>query len=161
MWHLRVLGFRTVTPHSPIQGVSPTPSTAISQLLPPSTVVFLTRQLPLTDFLYLPSNSDLESGIINGPAVDIRLHHTSCTPMASILRNLSIRATAPSRNSTLSFPNRNSNLILSRVSPSLSQTSFSLAQRSTMATDAPKKMEWLVVIPDFPGAHQKRLEVRP
>ncbi|KAG7289772.1 hypothetical protein NEMBOFW57_006148 [Staphylotrichum longicolle] len=31
-----------------------------------------------------------------------------------------------------------------------------------MATsDAPKKMEWLVVVPDFPGAHQKRLEVRP
>jgi hypothetical protein len=31
-----------------------------------------------------------------------------------------------------------------------------------MATsDAPKKMEWLVVVPDFPGVQQKRLEVRP
>jgi hypothetical protein len=25
----------------------------------------------------------------------------------------------------------------------------------------PEKMEWLVVVPDFPGAHEKRLEVRP
>ncbi|KAH6627162.1 hypothetical protein B0J18DRAFT_465107 [Chaetomium sp. MPI-SDFR-AT-0129] len=30
-----------------------------------------------------------------------------------------------------------------------------------MATEAPKKIEWLVVIPDFPGAHEKRIEVRP
>ncbi|KAK4040305.1 hypothetical protein C8A01DRAFT_35728 [Parachaetomium inaequale] len=30
-----------------------------------------------------------------------------------------------------------------------------------MATEAPKKMEWLVVIPDFPGVHEKRLAVRP
>ncbi|KAH6641769.1 hypothetical protein F5144DRAFT_600370 [Chaetomium tenue] len=30
-----------------------------------------------------------------------------------------------------------------------------------MATEAPKKVEWLVVIPDFPGAQAKRLEVRP
>lgn len=26
---------------------------------------------------------------------------------------------------------------------------------------APRKYEWLVVVPDFPGALQKRLEVRP
>ncbi|KAK4121330.1 hypothetical protein N657DRAFT_665613 [Parathielavia appendiculata] len=32
----------------------------------------------------------------------------------------------------------------------------------TMATKSePKKMEWLVVIPDIPGAHEKRLAVRP
>ncbi|KAK3307898.1 uncharacterized protein B0T15DRAFT_522937 [Chaetomium strumarium] len=31
-----------------------------------------------------------------------------------------------------------------------------------MATGAaPNKTEWLVVVPDFPGAQQKRLEVRP
>ncbi|KAK4249091.1 hypothetical protein C7999DRAFT_13044 [Corynascus novoguineensis] len=30
-----------------------------------------------------------------------------------------------------------------------------------MATETPKKMEWLVVVPDFPGAREKRLEVRP
>jgi len=31
-----------------------------------------------------------------------------------------------------------------------------------MATaDAPKKMEWLVVVPDFAGAQEKRLAVRP
>ncbi|KAL2152698.1 hypothetical protein VTH82DRAFT_5882 [Thermothelomyces myriococcoides] len=30
-----------------------------------------------------------------------------------------------------------------------------------MATEAPKKFEWLVVVPDFPGAHEKRLAVRP
>ncbi|AEO57079.1 hypothetical protein MYCTH_100127 [Thermothelomyces thermophilus ATCC 42464] len=30
-----------------------------------------------------------------------------------------------------------------------------------MATEAPKKMEWLVVVPDFPGAHEKRIAVRP
>ncbi|KAK0672466.1 hypothetical protein QBC41DRAFT_217315 [Cercophora samala] len=29
------------------------------------------------------------------------------------------------------------------------------------STEAPKKIEWLVVVPDFPGAHEKRLEVRP
>jgi hypothetical protein len=29
-----------------------------------------------------------------------------------------------------------------------------------MATEATKKMEWLVVIPDFAGAQAKRLEVR-
>ncbi|KAL2269178.1 hypothetical protein VTJ83DRAFT_4024 [Remersonia thermophila] len=29
------------------------------------------------------------------------------------------------------------------------------------ASEAPKKIEWLVVIPDRPGAHEKRLEVRP
>ncbi|KAK3904095.1 hypothetical protein C8A05DRAFT_32148 [Staphylotrichum tortipilum] len=28
-------------------------------------------------------------------------------------------------------------------------------------TDTPKKMEWLVVVPDFPGVHEKRLAVRP
>jgi predicted RNase H-like HicB family nuclease len=31
-----------------------------------------------------------------------------------------------------------------------------------MATDTtPKKYEWLVVVPDFPGVHQKRMDVRP
>ncbi|KAL2158209.1 hypothetical protein VTH06DRAFT_4529 [Thermothelomyces fergusii] len=30
-----------------------------------------------------------------------------------------------------------------------------------MATEAPKKMEWLVVVPDFPGVHEKRIAVRP
>ncbi|KAJ4302401.1 hypothetical protein N0V88_002545 [Collariella sp. IMI 366227] len=34
-----------------------------------------------------------------------------------------------------------------------------------MATEAqqqqPKKMEWLVVVPDFPGAHEKRIAIRP
>lgn len=30
-----------------------------------------------------------------------------------------------------------------------------------MATESPKKIEWLVVVPDFAGAHEKRLEVRP
>ncbi|KAK4104533.1 hypothetical protein N658DRAFT_492632 [Parathielavia hyrcaniae] len=29
------------------------------------------------------------------------------------------------------------------------------------AESGPKKMEWLVVIPDFPGAHEKRIAVRP
>ncbi|KAK0708792.1 hypothetical protein B0T21DRAFT_352825 [Apiosordaria backusii] len=29
------------------------------------------------------------------------------------------------------------------------------------STESPKKIEWLVVIPDFPAAHEKRLEVRP
>lgn len=33
------------------------------------------------------------------------------------------------------------------------------AMSSTAA--APRKFEWLVVVPDFPGALQKRLEVRP
>ncbi|KAK4188038.1 hypothetical protein QBC35DRAFT_497237 [Podospora australis] len=35
-------------------------------------------------------------------------------------------------------------------------------QKRTMApSENPKKIEWLVVIPDFPGANEKRLEVRP
>jgi predicted RNase H-like HicB family nuclease len=29
------------------------------------------------------------------------------------------------------------------------------------SADGPKKWEWLVVVPDFPGVHEKRLEVRP
>lgn len=36
-----------------------------------------------------------------------------------------------------------------------------LLHRNTMATQAPKKIEWLVVVPDFPGVHEKRIEVRP
>ncbi len=83
--------------------------------------------------------------------------------MASRLRNLSFRALSQSRkfnyNCTPPF-------ILTRQSPVTPFRSafptLPLTHRNTMATsDAPKKMEWLVVIPDFPGAHEKRLEVRP
>jgi uncharacterized protein YciI len=71
--------------------------------------------------------------------------------MASHLRNLSIRAFSLSRTR-----------ILSPLSGKITVTPFHLTQqRNTMATEAPKKMEWLVVIPDFPGAQAKRLEVRP
>lgn len=73
-------------------------------------------------------------------------------PMASHLRNLSIRAFfTPSPTRTLT-----------PLSRKFTVTPFHLAQqRNTMATEAPKKIEWLVVIPDFPGAQAKRLEVRP
>ena len=83
--------------------------------------------------------------------------------MASRLRNLSFRALSRSRNfnSNCTLP-----FLLTRQSPATPfRTAFPtlpLTHRNTMATsDAPKKMEWLVVIPDFPGAHEKRLEVRP
>ncbi|KAK4201463.1 hypothetical protein QBC40DRAFT_278261 [Triangularia verruculosa] len=33
--------------------------------------------------------------------------------------------------------------------------------RTMTSTEIPHKIEWLVVVPDFPGAHEKRLEVRP
>jgi uncharacterized protein YciI len=71
--------------------------------------------------------------------------------MASHLRNLSIRAFSPSRIR-----------VLTPISGRIPVTPFRLTQqRNTMATETPKKMEWLVVIPDFPGAQAKRLEVRP
>ncbi|KAM7218730.1 hypothetical protein V8F06_005884 [Rhypophila decipiens] len=31
----------------------------------------------------------------------------------------------------------------------------------TIMSSSPQKFEWLVIIPDFPGAKEKRLEVRP
>ncbi|KAK4158560.1 hypothetical protein C8A00DRAFT_39271 [Chaetomidium leptoderma] len=79
------------------------------------------------------------------PPSDSRIAH-----MASHLRNLSTRAFSQPG---IAFRNTTA-LLLPTYPP--------LAQRNTMATsEAPKKMEWLVVIPDFPGANQKRLEVRP
>ncbi len=56
-------------------------------------------------------------------------------------------------------------LALARRSPANVPAAFPtlpLIRRNTMATsDAPKKVEWLVVVPDFPGAQEKRLAVRP
>ncbi len=83
--------------------------------------------------------------------------------MASRLRNLSFRAFSQSRNVN---SNCTPPFFLARQSPVTpfrrAFPTLPLTRRNTMATsDAPKKMEWLVVIPDFPGAHEKRLEVRP
>lgn len=39
-------------------------------------------------------------------------------------------------------------------------TRLSLSQR-TMASATLRKYEWLIVVPDFPDAQEKRLEVRP
>ncbi|KAL2134098.1 hypothetical protein VTI74DRAFT_985 [Chaetomium olivicolor] len=86
-------------------------------------------------------------------------------PMASHLRTLffsrALSPTARSRTPTLT-----SSCCRIPVSPLRSATPrvprTPITQRNTMATDSqPKKMEWLVVVPDFPGAHEKRLEVRP
>jgi len=77
--------------------------------------------------------------------------------MASHLRSLPNRAFSRSRGTfTLtSIAHRNP------ITP-FPTLPLTLTQRNTMATsDAPKKMEWLVVVPDFPGVQQKRLEVRP
>ncbi|KAM7207601.1 hypothetical protein V8F20_002079 [Naviculisporaceae sp. PSN 640] len=55
----------------------------------------------------------------------------------------------------------------SLVAPSFANTSFSsVSTRSTIRTmssseAAPRKFEWLVVIPDFPGVQEKRIAVRP
>jgi hypothetical protein len=35
------------------------------------------------------------------------------------------------------------------------------AMSTAASTSAGRKYEWLVVVPDFPGALEKRLEVRP
>lgn len=91
--------------------------------------------------------------------------------MASHLRILSTRALFQSCNnlrcnsaSSSLFPKNG--LIPRRTPPTPRRLSpLTLTQRNTMATDAaaaaaPKKVEWLVVIPDFPGAQEKRLEVR-
>ena len=83
--------------------------------------------------------------------------------MASRLRNLPFRAFSQSRNVN---SNCTPPFFLARQSPVApfrrAFPTLPLTHRNTMATsDAPKKMEWLVVIPDFPGAHEKRLEVRP
>lgn len=83
--------------------------------------------------------------------------------MASNLRNLlslSLRANTPSRNCTLTSSLLNGSRRIQATPHRL--PAFSLTQRKTMATsDSPKKMEWLVVVPDFPGVHEKRMEVRP
>ncbi|KAL2262460.1 hypothetical protein VTK26DRAFT_1244 [Humicola hyalothermophila] len=78
--------------------------------------------------------------------------------MASHLRNLSRFSIA-----RVPSPNISNNIhILTRAKrPTIpSRTAAPLTQRNTMATETPKR-EWLVVVPDFPGAHEKRLEVRP
>src|SRR5690348_2527094 len=89
--------------------------------------------------------------------------------MASHLRNLSTRAFSQSRTCTPASLPQTNNLLIPRSRPAFRNTTVPrlptyppFAQRNTMATsEAPKKMEWLVVIPDFPGVHEKRLEVRP
>ncbi len=84
--------------------------------------------------------------------------------MASLLRNLSVRTFSSSHNLA--------SLSLRRTSPAAAAaprfataffpaTTPTFTHRSTMATDAPKKMEWLVVVPDFAGVQEKRLDVRP
>lgn len=97
--------------------------------------------------------------------------------MASHLRSLPVRALS-SRSHSLNYVsagrNRSSRtpvLLLHNSAPAIPPrnsytTPPSALQRRTMATetpaaDAPKKYEWLVVIPDFPGAHEKRMAVRP
>lgn len=78
----------------------------------------------------------------------------------SLPRITATRPGVPSHSNDNKNNNNNNNIV--RSSP--------LTQRKTMATSsseatgaaaAPKKFEWLVVVPDFPGVHQKRLEVRP
>lgn len=86
--------------------------------------------------------------------------------MASQFRNLSLRAFSRSRSgfAFTSIPHRNpiTPFLNNNTTTAFPTLPLTLTQRSTMATsDAPKKMEWLVVVPDFPGVHQKRLEVRP
>ncbi|KAK4138928.1 hypothetical protein BT67DRAFT_27256 [Trichocladium antarcticum] len=76
--------------------------------------------------------------------------------MASHLGNLSTRALLSHRpNCTLTFLTR------TRARNTNTALPTPLTHRKTMATEAPKKIEWLVVVPDFAGAHEKRLEVRP
>ncbi|KAK4113480.1 hypothetical protein N656DRAFT_797349 [Canariomyces notabilis] len=91
--------------------------------------------------------------------------------MASVLRSLPRRISTRSHNcsfitsafgtSCSKIYNTNTTNPRSHISP-LTLTTTSTTQRRTMATDTtPKKYEWLVVVPDFPGVHQKRMDVRP
>lgn len=45
--------------------------------------------------------------------------------------------------------------------PKLNTPQAPLHKIRTMASSAARKYEFLVVIPDFPGVREKRLEVRP
>ena len=82
--------------------------------------------------------------------------------MASLLRNLSVRTFSPSRSNLVSCSLRRTSPAVPRFITTSFPATPTFTQRCTMATaDAPKKMEWLVVVPDFAGAQEKRLAVRP
>ncbi|KXX81934.1 Protein YciI [Madurella mycetomatis] len=82
--------------------------------------------------------------------------------MVSQLCNLSTRVLCRSHNRTFSSPTRSNVRFRLHKTPAPSPLPV-IIQRSTMSTEtaAPKKFEWLVVIPDFPGVHSKRMEARP
>jgi len=58
--------------------------------------------------------------------------------------------------------NNKSNTAAALLQQQNSAVSVSVSARRTMATETTgRKYEWLVVVPDFPGALSKRVEARP
>ncbi len=84
---------------------------------------------------------------------------------------LKFKTTAPSRPILLPFPCRNTpmafSLVSSRTAAARSLNSVHRLVSARAMSTAPaavaggRKYEWLVVVPDFPGVLEKRLEVRP
>ncbi|KAK3996687.1 hypothetical protein QBC44DRAFT_317369 [Cladorrhinum sp. PSN332] len=62
---------------------------------------------------------------------------------------------------SLRFLTRTSSFVPKLTYSSSSSRTVNSFTFRTMASSAPKKIEWLVVVPDFPGAGAKRLEIRP